>query len=297
MGLPGNDPDLQAAIAEALKESEFPTGDEPDEGEEEQSAPAADDGNEPSKDDEPDPEEAPEAEEGQEVPTEYWGVSLEGIPAEQATEILAKLQQQDSYISQLQERLSKEPDAPAAPSAPVEEDEVTDEALAAALGYDPEDAYNQPSAAELKLARTVLSLEDRLEAVTTKEATREVETAWNRNLDELETQYGKLPFDRLQVLRYAVEEKISSPFEVYFKLTAPAKREVEHAVTAARAAAAKKAEAGGVKPRSSASDSAVIDPKTTSLRDATRIAMEQAEKETGLSFKNLFRAGKVKVQE
>lgn len=290
--------DLQAAIAEALDESKFPTEErvaaqewEDWDDSNEVSAPAADDEAAPSKAETAETVEEPaEAEEAQPpVPDEFWGVSLEGIPAEQARAILDKLQQQETYIGSLQARLAEKPAVPEAAPAPTEEaGEVTDEALAIALGYDPEDPYNQPTAAELKLARTVLDLEDKLEVVTRAETTRQVETAWNSGLDELEAQYGTLPVSRLDVLRFAVEENIASPFEAYFRLKAPAQREVENAVAEARRKAAKQAEAGGVKPRSAAATTPVIDPKTTSLRDAVAISMKEAEKETGLSWKQLF---------
>lgn len=298
--------DLQAAIAEALEESEFPTEEKVaaeswEEWErEEASAPAADDGSEPSKAEPTNVETEAEGDEPQlEVPDEYWGVSLEGIPAEQAKAILDKLQQQDSYIQKLQTRLASEPaeEQQAPPPADEPEEEVTDEALLQALGFDPDDWETQQLAPRiLPLARTVLSLEDKVAAMEQKDTIREVQTQWNSSLDELESTYGKLPVDRVSVLRYAVEEGIASPFETYFRIKAPVEREVKTAVNEARRAAARKAETGGVKPRNAAVAEASIDPKTTSLRDATAIAMKQAEKETGLSFKNLF-GRKVPVEE
>lgn len=297
--------DIQAAIAEALDESQYPTtdGDEAtswDEWDAEEESGEADPDADSLSKGEPDTDEEPgvEAEEAQpvEVPSEYWGVALDGIPEEQARAILDKFQQQDSYIHRLQERLSKEPEAPApvADEAAVEE-EVTDEALMLAMGLDPESYEAQQLApVVLPLARTVLDLEEKVETMATKETTREVETTWNRQLDELETTYGKLPFDRLQVLRYAVEEEIASPFEAYFRIAAPARREVESAVSDARRVAAKKAQSGGVKPRNtSASDTGIT--KDMSLRDAVKVAMKETEKETGLSFKGLFAGRKVKT--
>jgi hypothetical protein len=147
------------------------------------------------------------------------------------------------------------------------------------------------------MARSVIALEDKVDALIQQDTVQKVQTEWNRQLDEVESVQGKLPFDRVQVLRYAIEEGIASPYEVYFRLSAPGKREVEQTVAEARRQAAKKAEAGGVKPRSSAGDSAPIDPKTTSLRDAVAIAMKESEKETGLSFKNIFGSKKFRTEE
>ena len=288
--------DLRAALAEALEESQFPTDESAAADSWEEWAPTDEEGAaagapevEPSKEQSPDPFAEPEAEEVQaDLPDEYWGVPLDGIPDEARRAILAHFEQQDSTIRKLQERLTKEPDAPvAAPAAPAED--VTDEALLLALGFDPEEWETQQLAPRiLPLARTVLDLEEKVDQIARIETTRQVESAWNTQLNELEEVHGKLPFDRVQVLRYAIEENIASPFEAYFKLSAPIKKEVESVVSKARRDAARKAEAGGVRPRTSSGDGPVIDPKTTSLRDATRIAMAEAEKDTGLSFKNLF---------
>lgn len=296
--------ELRAALAEAVKESKFKTEEDKDadswenfDKEEETPAPAAS-AEDASTVESTDSTETDEADKAQPLPDEYWGTSLEGIPDETKAELIARFEQQDSYIQQLQARLAKEPVVPDPVTPPVETEEVTDEALLRALGFDPEDFETQSLAPRiLPLARTTLALEDKVDALIARETTREVETSWNTALNELETTYGKLPGDRIQVLRYAVEEKISSPFEVYFRLSAPAKHEVETAVAEARRAAAKKAEGGGVKPRSDAGSSPVIDPKTTSLRDATKIAMLEAEKETGLSFKNIFGRKQFKTEE
>lgn len=292
---------LREALAEAVSESHYPTDevladeDTWDFGVE--SAPAADDGSIPGKDGDEANVENPEAPVQGDIPATYFGVDLTGIPEEQARAIYESLQQQDTYIHKLQARLATEPEAPA-PPAPSDEEAITDEALLAALNFDPEDWETQQLAPKiLPLARTVLELEAKVEQLATLETTRSVENQWNGQLNELEESYGKLPFDRVQVLRYAIEENIASPFEAYFRLSAPAKKEVEGAVAAARQQAAKAAVQGGVKPRSSSSTSSAIDPKNTSLRDAVKIAMAETEKETGLKFRNLFKGPKVQTGE
>lgn len=301
--------DLRAALAEAVAESQFPTTDDADaaswdEWDNEggtpapEAAAAAADGDEPGRGEAADDVQEPEADEVQDdLPDEYWGVSLEGIPDEAKKAILAHFAQQDSTIQKLQARLTAEPAAPEPSNEPEDDGEITDEALAIALGYDPEDPYNQPSQRELLMARNLIALEEKVEALVQKDTVQTVQTQWNSQLDELEQVQGKLPFTREQVLRYAIEEGIGSPFEVYFRLSAPVKREVEQTVAAARREALKKAEAGGVKPRSSASTGPTIDPKTTSLRDAVAIAMKESEKETGLSFRNIFGSKKFKGEE
>lgn len=293
--------DLRAALAEAVEESDFPTDEKLEadswkEWEEDESATAAD-GDEPSKD-EPAPVEAEaEVEDQPEPPDEYWGVSLEGVPAEKRAEIIAHFEQQDSTIHKLQTRLAQEPEAPAPVEDVVELDDIPDEQLLMAAGYDPED-YEVQQMAKFILPglRRELALEEKVEALVQKDTVREVQTMWNSQLDELESVHGKLPFDRVQVLRYAIDERIASPYEAYFKLSAGPRKEVSDVVAKARREAARKAESGGVKPRTASGDSPVIDPKSTSLRDAVAIAMKETEKETGLSFKNIF-GRKVKTDE
>jgi hypothetical protein len=284
--------ELRAALAEAVEESQFLTDEEVEAdswNDWDNDAPAASDGNDPGKDEPATDEESPGTEEAQgELPNEYFGVDLTGIPEEQKAAILSALQQQDSYIHKLQAKMAAEPE-PAETVAVEEPEEITDEMLLQAMGFDPEDWETQQLAPKLlPLARTVVELEERVEQLTTTETARAAESQWNSQLDELEKTYGKLPFDRIKVLKYAIDENLTSPFETYFRLAAPARKEVESTVRKVQQEAARKASQGGVRPRSSGGDRPVIDPKTTSLRDATRIAMKEAEQETGLSFKNLF---------
>lgn len=297
--------DMRAALAEAVAESEFPTDEklETDSWEDwdKQQEPAAVAGEteEPGKEEAPVTEGAPETTtvEQEPLPDVYWGVNLEGIPDDAKRSIIDHFAQQDSTIQKLQARLAKEPEPAPAPEGVLEQEDITDEALLVAMGFDPEDWETQQLAPKLlPLARTIVDLEGKVEQLVEKDTVETVKTEWNRQLDELEEASGKLPFDRVQVLRYAIEENISNPYEVYFRLSSPVKKEVEQVVAKARRDAARKAEAGGVKPRTSGSTAPVIDLKTTSLRDAVAIAMKESEAETGLSFKNIF-GRKAKVNE
>jgi hypothetical protein len=298
--------ELRAALTEAVEGSEFVANMEAEQDDwteldealsEGKSAPAADDGNEPGRAESTEEAEgSTEPSEAVEIPSEYFGVSLDGIPEDKARAILAMADQQESYIHQLQARLATKPEEPTAPESQ-EPEEVTDEALLIAMGFDPSDEYGETAQLAphvLPLARTILDLEAKVDQLSMVETARSVETQWNKQLDELEQTYGKLPGDRIAVLKYAIDEGIASPFETYFRIAAPAKREVETAVTAARRVAAARAAAGGVKPRSSANaTSTPIDPKTTSLRDAVKQAMAESERETGLSWKNILRKTRV----
>jgi hypothetical protein len=254
-------------------------------------APAATPGEPPSKaESEETTDESEAAASGtDEVPEVYWGTDLTGIPAEKRAELIAHFEQQDSTIKKLQGKVAalsqrdesaEEPETPAA-----EEEEITDEALLRAAGLDPEAFETQQAAPMvLPILRRTLALEDKVDSVLERSQASDTERAWNSALDELEASYGKLGFDRVDVLKYAVAEKVGSPYEVYFKLSAPIKREIDQAASIARREALKKEASGGVKPRSNAAGEPVI-PKGTSLRDAVKLAAKAAEKETKLSWR------------
>ncbi len=291
--------DLKASIAEALEESEYVPEDERPDGWEdwdENDAPAAAAGDEESaskSEPQATSEDDSESLDTVDPADSYWGVSLEGIPAEKRADIIAHFEQQDSTIHKLQERLTREPEPEVVDDTPAEE--VTDEDLMRVLGIDPE-SYEAQSLAPtvLPLARTVLALEETVEQLKMKDVVEDTKTTWNSQLDVLEQSYGKLPFDRVQVLRYAAEEKLVTPADAYFKLATGPRREVEDRVSAARLEAAKKDQSAGTRPRATGGVREPIDPKTTSLKDAVRIAMKEAEEDTGLSFKGLLSGKKVR---
>lgn len=287
-------PDMRSDIAAAIDETQFSTDDTEAEAAAdaaeaaELSVPATDDGTEPGKAEDLEPPATAEAETpAEDLPDEFWGTDLEGIPAEQRQSILDKLQSQEGYIHQLQAKLAAQP-APE-PQAPVAPEEVTDEALLQVLGFDPEDYETQTLAPKiLPLARTVLDLEEKVDAITNAATQQSVATAWNGAIDELEGTYGKLPGTREQVLKEAIDRGVASPYELYFQLHAPAKREVDSLVRDARRAAAKVAEAGGVKPSSSTGAPVSAVEKGMSLNDAVKAAMAETEKEKGVKLRSLF---------
>jgi hypothetical protein len=292
--------DTREGIAAALAETKFPTDESSaDDGwdsfeaeastESTEEAPAATPGEPPSKVELEKPEDETEDESPVEVPEVYWGTDLTGIPAEKRAELIAHFEQQDSTIKKLQGKvsaLSQPDDSAPAPVTPDEPVEVTDEVLLRAAGLDPE-AFETQQAAPMLLPvlRRTLALEDKVDEVLAKTQSNETERAWNSSLDELEGTFGKLGFDRNDVLRYAIAEKIGSPHEAYFKLSAPIKREIDQAAAIARREALKKEAAGGVKPRGNAAGEPAI-PKGTSLRDAVKQAAKAAEKETKLSWRS-----------
>jgi len=227
--------------------------------------------------------------EADEVPTDYWGVPLDGIAPEKVREIIAHFEQQDSTIRKLQAELAKEPEAPEPASAPATPEDISDEDLLTAAGYDPEDYEVQQMAKFLLPSlRRELALEDQLSALIEKDQRSTVEHQWNSQLDELESRFGKLPFERRQVLAKAAQEGIASPFELYAQLYLPVKAEVEKTVAEARRETLKREAAGSLKPTTSGAGTPPI-TSDMSLRDAVKAAAEAAEKETGVSWRSVFK--------
>lgn len=275
--------DIATGIAAALEEVGGPDAlNEPE---------AASGGNEPSKGEAPGTEDGTaEAAGTAEVPTEYWGVSLEGIPDEARAEVIAHFEQQDSTIRKLQEELAAAAAPPAEPvddEVPFDIDMVADEDLLRAAGYDPEDYEVQQQARFiLPSLRRELALEDQLSRLMAQQEAVAANDSWTRQLDELEATYGKLPVDRAQVRAYAEKQGINSPFEAYFKVAAPGRKEVESVVAKARQEAARKAATGNLKPSGTNAGEPPI-PDGLSLRDAVKAAAEAAEKETGFSWSSI----------
>ncbi len=299
--------ELRAALAEAVDESAFPTDEKVAEdswnefeagveGAESVEAVAGDEAT--SKGEEPDTTAAAESEgTAEEPPMEYWGTSLEGLSAEQRKAVIDHFAQQDSTINKLQARLNAAP-VEEAPAPEVEADEVTDEDLLRAVGIDP-DSYEAGNLAPhlLPILRHQLTLESQVESLVMKDSVREVENQWTSALDELEGTYGKLPGDRVQVLKFALDEGLTSPFETYFRLSAPAKREVEDVVAKARRETLKRDQSAGLKPSTSTGSAETGIKPGTSLKDAVRQAMVETEKETGHKWRNLMKRVPVQLDE
>lgn len=285
----------KAAIEAAIGEAIVSTGFQTDEDREND----LDDGEEEEKDESQVDSGAAAPKEGAtgtetDPPLEYWGVSLADIDPEKRAEIIAHFEQQDSTIRKLQDKVAREPVAPAAPEGGDQEVEVTDEDILRALGIDPE--YGQEQGPVLRLARTVMELEDRLENLSERETVRETETLWNGTLDELEGTYGKLPFERIQVLQYALDNDLTSPFEAYFAISAPVRREVSAVAQAARVATAKRDAGGGLKPSKTAAGEPEI-TKDMSLRDAVALAAKAASREHKVTWREAAKRKLVRVDE
>lgn len=239
------------------------------------------------------PEGEPEGEPQAETPEEYWGIRLEGVSAEKRAEIIAGLEQRDSTIHKLQEQMTALRTKEAEAEAPVAEEpeEIDDATLLQAAGYDPEDYEVQQNAKFLvPQLRRQLELEEQVESLAQARQVETVEQQWNASLDQLETEFGKIPFEREDVLRYAIDQQIASPYEAYFRIAAPARKEVSDALGALRRDVQKQVVTGGVKPqnRGGGGPSPALDPKM-SLKDAVKAAAKDAQKETGLKWKDAAR--------
>lgn len=294
---PNRDPELLAAISEAVDttplqddfdESWSSWGDPTEQtGDESATAPGAAPGESQTQTAEGpvEPVASTEPTEAVEPPTEFWGVDLSDIPAEARAAILSKLEQQEGTIHKLQARLAEE--RTPEPVVAQEEEELSDEDILAGLGIDPED-YSVTAAqkdAMLRMARATMALEERVEQMYNTEQVRQVQTAWNNELDALEAKHGKLPGNRVQVLQYAVEEGITDPAGLYFRLTAEPRQEIDKAVAEARRQALQTEARGGVAPRSTNAGT-TIDLKGLSMKDAITAAAKAAEKESGLKWKD-----------
>jgi hypothetical protein len=242
-----------------------------------------------------------EGEEQPDAPEEYWGIPLDGVPAEKRAEIIAGLEQRDSTIHKLQEQMAALRQSAEDAPAPVDDEaieDVDDETLLRAAGYDPEDYKVQELApVVLPMLRRELALEGQVEALAQARQVESVEQQWNTQLDQLEAQYGKIPFERDDVLRYAVDQSIGSPYEAYFRLAAPARQEVSNALSALKKDVEKRVVSGGVKPQSRKETTTPPITKDMSMREAVKQAAKDAQRETGVKWRDAVRGRKSVTKE
>lgn len=303
---------MQAGIADALEETDFlneadpndaqydeddtPAEEAESEAPVEQEAPASKD----ESTDEEEPAEAPEEGTAVEAPTEYWGIDLEGVPAEKRAELIAGLEQRDSTIHKLQEQFAALRQQ--AEEAPVQEpeppEEVDDETLLQAAGFNPEYMPEEQKASTLFILRNQLRLEEQVEQLANARELETVQRSWDTTLDSLEAEHGAIPFARDEVLRYAVENRITDPESVYWRIAGPAKLEATKAIGAIKRDAEKRVASGNVRPRAGNAVPAPITPEEYKgdLRGAVAAAAKQAQKETGMRWKDALR-GKRTVKE
>jgi hypothetical protein len=289
-------PDAEASIREAalaaiekagLTDSNWPTDDGT--------------GNDPEAQPDPEavaPETEPEAPEtpaapvapasDDEVPTEYFGVDLSGLPAEARQTIIDAYKAQDRYIQSLQQNKGTEPaQAPQPVAAPEPEAaEPSDDDIMAALGVSPDDEmYEVKKELMLPMAKQTLQMQAAMEEMVEAQQVQKFEAHWNSTLDQLEQDHGKLPVSREELLSIAVANNIFDPADAYARVylsgRANMNAEVEKFKAQAKAAAEEKKQRppSTVPPRSEevvpATKPELLDPKA---------AMRQAAKDLGMDL-------------
>lgn len=231
--------------------------------------------------------EAPEGTD-EDANTEYYGVDLSGLSAEERASIIAGFQERDKFIQQLlRNKPEGEAEAEATPPDPGDE-EVSDDDLLKALGLDdPDDPYVEHSAkVALPLAKLVLDLQDRVQDLSNRAELDATERYWNQSLDGLEAQYGKLPASHEEVMKQAASAGVGDPTDAYWRIMGPAKQQVMAEVDKRRATfekTLKQGAKGTVRPASQTDASEkIIDAKDA--KDAVRMAFAQLSKERGLDL-------------
>ena len=239
------------------------------------------------------------------VPTEYFGVDLSFIEdsAERAKWI-HEFQERDTFINQLlrdkaegEGQTKPEPAQPQSqePAPQADKPDLSDEALAQALGLDLEDPYDAKLAAiAVPLARQNLELQSKVEDLSSSDAVRETQVYWETSLDKLESQFGKLPVDRLKFYEFAADNSIAEPADAYWRVVGPAKAEVMQAaqkkrVEVAEALAAFKRQASGVRPSATVpGEDAGLQSKNT--KDAVKEAMLKVQEKLGIDIESARKA-------
>jgi hypothetical protein len=261
----------------------------------------------------------------------YFGIDPEGVPAEKWAEILTHLKRQDSTIGRLNQRLAsrrrleaqqdvpvreaateayhelvpaQQPQSAPAPQATpgaaavtnLDPSQVSDQDFVRALGFEPEDMDDKMVAAIGALARETLAMKMQVAQVLSKSEEEEAVKFWNDSLDELESQYDPFPaeWDRTAILQFAIDEGITSPYELYFRLMAQAKAEVEAATKEARQAALverlRQEQAGGLRPASSVAGGTPDVTETKDLMKAVKQALGAAEQKHGITLADAVRS-------
>lgn len=175
-----------------------------------------------------------------EPPTEYFGVDLSGLPADQREELIAQWSERDRLINTLQRGQATEPpaQAPAAPAAPPTpvapepEPELSDADLAEAFHLDLEDPADEKTAqVAIPLARTILLLKEQVEGLAAGTAAKDARAEFTSGLSKLETEYGVLPSDsRAALVEAAVTRGIDAD-SAYWAAVGPTRLAVMQDVT------------------------------------------------------------------
>lgn len=283
---------IRNIIADVLNPTDDGTGEEPE-------APAVEEPVTPeAQGDEGAEEEAVEAEEseagdGTDIPTDYYGVDLSGLSAEERAAIVAGFQERDKFIQQLlRNKSTEEPkaDEPASGGSDAADDNapLTDDDIKKALGLDdPDDPFAETTAkVAIPLAKLVLDLQEQVVSIAARTEMDATERYWDSSLSALEGQFGKLPLSHDEVMKEAAAAKVAEPVDAYWRIMGPMRQQVMAEVQRRREAVVeplKKGAKAAVRPKGDAGTAeAIIEAKD--VKDATKQALSSLFKERGIRF-------------
>lgn len=242
----------------------------------------------------------------EDVPTEYFGVDLSDVPPEQREQIIARFQESDQYINRiLREKamLEQQRQHQPAPQEPQPKQELSDEELIRELGLREDDPYFEVKRdVMVPFGRLFLQQQEALTQVVEEMQAQRALDHWNRELDRLETDHGKIPqVSRDDIINFAAEQGIGDPEAAFLKLWAPAQRLVQQEVTKVQQQVApqlrqRKQEATGLRPRTGPTTEPK-EVKATNMRDAILEAAKIAEQKLGYTWADAVRAEGIEPEE
>ena len=244
------------------------------------------------------------------VPDSYMGLNLSDIDPDQRAEIIRFVEEQNKFITRLQQNQPTEPapnepkvvdDAPPA-GDPGEFQMPADAEIIAAMGLSPDDPeFESQVKVALPLAKVMLQQNDTLERLMGTLEADKSQTAWNTTMDGLEKEFGALGIDRGRVRAYAQENGIEDPTAAYWTIAGPVRQQVAAKAQEARNAAMALLRQGAPgRPSGAPSETAATTiPKRDFSKPGTRRqeaksafldALRAAETDTGTNWRDAVAA-------
>lgn len=226
------------------------------------------------------------------VPDTLFGVDLSVLPDDETrAKFVREFTETNKTINKLQrevaEKKVEEPTPPAAPQATepaaVDVSKLTDEQIAQAMGFDPEN-LDERDLREVALTRSLLEQQDRLERLEQGAAEGARTSTWERSFDGLERDYGKLPdgMTREDVYTWAKAQGITDPTAAYWAAVGPVRATVTQALSQrlVELKTTDKKQATTPRPTGNVPTTAKLEAKT--VKDAVREAFTKAKAELGV---------------
>jgi hypothetical protein len=241
--------------------------------------------------------EASEPEEAEDLPESYFGFDLSPYEPEERKAILAAFKERDREIQQAKREAAEAREAAAEAAepefSPFDPSVISDEQIAEALGFDPDDPYFEVKAqATIPLAREILDLRNEVQSLAQNYTGDKTSAMWATEVRKLEQVYGELPpgMGVEDVVGVADEFGISDPEAAFLKATA--QRRLAFAETVADTLgtakvdvmARKRSAPKAVKPRGQNSVDKPEDLRGLPLREALQKGLENSEKRLGLDI-------------